>query len=161
MDDEPVERGKKGGEVMMKLMNDEGTDFSGEVVLQIALMLEMINAAHLIAFRLDRILGNNGLKSQLIRERKLALAEAQKAARRVVSQFNVAFEGVFDQASKGESLRHDAINSHSVDIIETLLEYYNVVEVNDSNRERVKKSIRRLKGAGYPISEIMEYYSKV
>lgn len=146
---------------MMKLMNDEGTDFSGEVVLQIALMLEMINAAHLIAFRLDRILGNNGLKSQLIRERKLALAEAQKAARRVVSQFNVAFEGVFDQASKGESLRHDAINSHSVDIIETLLEYYNVVEVNDSNRERVKKSIRRLKGAGYPISEIMEYYSKV
>lgn len=146
---------------MMKLMNDEGTDFSGEVVLQIALMLEMINAAHLIAFRLDRILGNNGLKSQLIRERKLALAEAQKAARRVVSQFNVAFEGVFDQASKGESLRHDAVNSHSVDIIETLLEYYNVVEVNDSNRERVKKSIRRLKGAGYPISEIMEYYSKV
>lgn len=146
---------------MMKLMNDEGTDFSGEVVLQIALMLEMINAAHLIAFRLDRILGNNGLKSRLIRERKLALAEAQKAARRVVSQFNVAFEGVFDQASKGESLRHDAINSHSVDIIETLLEYYNVVEVNDSNRERVKKSIRRLKGAGYPISEIMEYYSKV
>lgn len=161
MDDEPAERGKKGGEEMMKLMNDEGTDFSGEVVLQIALMLEMINAAHLIAFRLDRILGNNGLKSQLIRERKLALAEAQKAARRVVSQFNVAFEGVFDQASKGESLRHDAINSHSVDIIETLLEYYNVVEVNDSNRERVKKSIRRLKGAGYPISEIMEYYSKV
>ena len=146
---------------MMKLMNDEGTDFSGEVVLQIALMLEMINAAHLIAFRLDRILGNNGLKSRLICERKLALAEAQKAARRVVSQFNVAFEGVFDQASKGESLRHDAINSHSVDIIETLLEYYNVVEVNDSNRERVKKSIRRLKGAGYPISEIMEYYSKV
>lgn len=146
---------------MMKLMNDEGTDFSGEVVLQIALMLEMINAAHLIAFRLDRILGNNGLKSQLIRERKLALAEAQKAARRVVSQFNVAFEGVFDQASKGESLRHDAINSHSVDIIETLLEYYNVVEVNDSNRERAKKAIRRLKGAGYPISEIMEYYSKV
>lgn len=161
MDNEPAERGKKGGEEMMKLMNDEGTDFSGEVVLQIALMLEMINAAHLIAFRLDRILGNNGLKSQLIRERKLALAEAQKAARRVVSQFNVAFEGVFDQASKGESLRHDAINSHSVDIIETLLEYYNVVEVNDSNRERVKKSIRRLKGAGYPISEIMEYYSKV
>ena len=84
---------------MMKLMNDEGTDFSGEVVLQIALMLEMINAAHLIAFRLDRILGNNGLKSQLIRERKLALAlaEAQKGCvavqRRIRGRVRSGVEG--------------------------------------------------------------------
>lgn len=146
---------------MIRLVNDEGTDFSNEVVIQIALMLEMINAAHLIAFRLDRILAGEGLKCMLIKERKLNLTEAQKAARRVVSQFNAAFEGVFDQAAKGEALRHDAINSHSVDVIEMLLEYYNVVEANDSNRDRVKKAIRRLQGAGYPVSEIMEYYDKL
>lgn len=145
----------------MDLLNADGTDFSNEVVLQIALMLEMINAAHLIAYRLDRILGNANLKSNLIRDRKLALSEAQKAARRVVAQFNAAFDGVFDKAAKGEALRHDAINSHSVDIIETMLEYYNVVEVNDGNRERVKKAIRKLQGAGYPISEMMEYYNKL
>lgn len=60
----------------------------------------------------------------------------------MVTQFNAAFDGVFDKAAKGEALRHDAINGHSVDIIETMLEYYNVVEVNDGNRERVKKAIR-------------------
>ena len=126
----------------MDLLNADGTDFSNEIVLQIALMLEMVNAAHLIAYRLDRILGNADLKSNLIRDRKLALSEAQKAARRVVTQFNAAFDGVFEKAAK-------------------MLEYYNVVEVNDGNRERVKKAIRKLQGAGYPISEMMEYYNKL
>lgn len=48
----------------MDLLNADGTDFSNEVVLLIALMLEMINAAHLIAYWLDRILGNANLKSK-------------------------------------------------------------------------------------------------
>lgn len=149
----------------MQIFSKDGKKFSTEVILQVAILLEGINAMSLIARRMDDTLQLFKFKENTFGKTRSALMTASKLMKKVITTLESCSEGylikaAYDTKNPDEvGDRWDTIMEHSNEIVQLLLLYQSRVDRNETNRDRIKRAIRKLApDEGYDIEEVVKIY---
>ena len=81
----------------MNILNKDKTDFSAEVLVQLAIMLECVYAAELIAYKVSGTLDRHGYVGTLFQRRKQCLNNARRKVEAIIRDLEVAFDETFDK----------------------------------------------------------------
>ena len=79
----------------MKLLADNKKDFSAEVMIQLAIMLEAVYAAEIIAYKVSRTLDTSGFVNTLFQKRKQKFRAGRQKIEGIIKDFEVAFDDTF------------------------------------------------------------------
>lgn len=149
----------------MRIFRNDRKDFSQEVILSVGILLEGINAMSLIARKMDDTLQIYKLKETTFNKTRKALYDASRMMKKVVETLESCSEQYLLKAACNTknpdeiAERWDTIMYHSNDIVQLLLLYQSRVDRNEGNRDRIKKSIRRLApDEGYDIEEVVDMF---
>ena len=146
----------------MNILNKDKTDFSAEVLVQLAIMLECVYAAELIAYTVSGTLDRNGYVGTLFQRRKQCLNNARRKVEAIIRDLEVAFDETFDKIAgcQGDAVdRVDFLQAMANDIVELLLIYFARTDGDMQKKRQMKKALLNFKPVkGIDLDAIMEYY---
>lgn len=146
----------------MKLLNEDNTDFSNEIMVQLAIMLECTYAAELIAYRVSRDLDNSRIKETLFQKKKQLFNRARTKTQEIIRDLEVSLDGTFADIQKRNFERFgntDYVQGLANDILQVLLIYYARSDGDPETRKRMKKALANFKpNPEIDLGELMKYY---
>lgn len=146
----------------MNILNKDKTDFSAEVLVQLAIMLEYVYAAELIAYKVSGTLDRNGYVGTLFQRRKQCLNNARRKVEAIIRDLEVAFDETFDKIAgcQGEAMeRTDFLQAMANDVVELLLIYFARSDGDMVKKQNMKKALLNFKPVkGIDLDAIMDYY---
>ena len=146
----------------MNILNKDKTDFSAEVLVQLAIMLECVYAAELIAYKVSATLDRNGYVGTLFQRRKQCLNNARRKVEAIIRDLEVAFDETFDKIAgcQGDAVdRTDFLQAMANDVVELLLIYFARSDGDMQKKQNMKKALINFKPVkGIDLDAIMEYY---
>ena len=146
----------------MDIINKNKTDFSAEILVQLAIMLEAVYAAEIIAYKVSNTLDHNGYVGTLFQRKKQCLNNARKKIESIIRDLEYAFDKTFDDIvyRPGETIsRTDFVQAMANDVVQLLLIYFGRSDGDMERKDKMKKALLNFK----PIKEVdldalMEYY---
>lgn len=146
----------------MKLLNEDRTDFSNEIMVQLAIMLECTYAAELIAYRVSRDLDNSGIKNTLFQKKKQLFNQARRKTQEIIRDLEVSLDGTFADIQRKNLEKFDGtdyVHGLANDILQLLLIYYARSDGDPETRKRMKKALANFKpNPEIDLTELMKYY---
>ena len=146
----------------MNILNKDKTDFSAEVLVQLAIMLECVYAAELIAYKVSGPLDRNGYVGTLFQRRKQCLNNARRKVEAIIRDLEVAFDETFDKIAgcQGDAVdRVDFLQAMANDVVELLLIYFARSDGDMIKKQNMKKALLNFKPVkGIDLEAIMDYY---
>lgn len=146
----------------MNILNKDKTDFSAEVLVQLAIMLECVYAAELIAYKVSGTLDRHGYVGTLFQRRKQCLNNARRKVEAIIRDLEVAFDETFDKIAgcQGEAMeRTDFLQAMANDVVELLLIYFARSDGDMIKKQNMKKALLNFKPVkNIDLDAIMEYY---
>ena len=146
----------------MNILNKDKTDFSSEVLVQLAIMLECVYAAELIAYKVSATLDRHGYVGTLFQRRKQCLNSARRKVEAIIRDLEVAFDETFDKIAgcQGDAVdRTDFLQAMANDIVELLLIYFARSDGDMVKKQNMKKALLNFKPVnGIDLEAIMDYY---
>ena len=146
----------------MNILNKDKTDFSAEVLVQLAIMLECVYAAELIAYKVGGTLDRNGYVGTLFQRRKQCLNNARRKVEAIIRDLEVAFDETFDKIAgcQGDAVdRVDFLQAMANDVVELLLIYFARSDGDMVKKQNMKKALLNFKPVkGIDLDAIMDYY---
>lgn len=131
------------------LFNEEGTDFSNEYIILMAMCLEFLNAAEMICYGVSRKCENSGYKDTFFQNKKMAISESKKCWDRCAKLIDVNFKETMDKISnkipEQASLTYDSMLWLAKDIIRLSLDYHSRCDSSLEKREKIHKAIMNFK----------------
>ena len=146
----------------MNILNKDKTDFSAEVLVQLAIMLERVYAAELIAYKVSGTLDRNGYVGTLFQRRKQCLNNARRKVEAIIRDLEVAFDETFDKIAgcQGDAVdRVDFLQAMANDVVELLLIYFARSDGDMVKKQNMKKALLNFKPVkNIDLDAIMDYY---
>ena len=146
----------------MNILNKDKTDFSAEVLVQLAIMLECVYASELIAYKVSGTLDRNGYVGTLFQRRKQCLNNARRKVEAIIRDLEVAFDETFDKIAgcQGDAVdRVDFLQAMANDVVELLLIYFARSDGDMVKKQNMKKALLNFKPVkGIDLDAIMDYY---
>ena len=146
----------------MNILNKDKTDFSAEVLVQLAIMLECVYAAELIAYKVSSTLDRNGYVGTLFQRRKQCLNNARRKVEAIIRDLEVAFDETFDKIAgcQGDAVdRVDFLQAMANDVVELLLIYFARSDGDMVKKQNMKKALLNFKPVkNIDLEAIMDYY---
>ena len=146
----------------MNILNKDKTDFSAEVLVQLAIMLLCVYASELIAYKVSGTLDRNGYVGTLFQRRKQCLNNARRKVEAIIRDLEVAFDETFDKIAgcQGDAVdRVDFLQAMANDVVELLLIYFARSDGDMVKKQNMKKALLNFKPVkGIDLDAIMEYY---
>ena len=146
----------------MNILNKDKTDFSAEVLVQLAIMLECVYAAELIACKVSGTLDRNGYVGTLFQRRKQCLNNARRKVEAIIRDLEVAFDETFDKIAgcQGDAVdRVDFLQAMANDVVELLLIYFARSDGDMVKKQNMKKALLNFKPVkNIDLDAIMDYY---
>ena len=146
----------------MNILNKDKTDFSAEVLVQLAIMLECVYSAELIAYKVSGTLDRNGYVGTLFQRRKQCLNNARRKVEAIIRDLEVAFDETFDKIAgcQGDAVdRVDFLQAMANDVVELLLIYFARTDGDMVKKQNMKKALLNFKPVkGIDLEAIMDYY---
>ena len=146
----------------MNILNKDKTDFSAEVLVQLAIMLECVYAAELIAYKVSDTLDRHSYVGTLFQRRKQCLNNARRKVEAIIRDLEVAFDETFDKIAgcQGEAIeRTDFLQAMANDVVELLLIYFARSDGDMVKKQNMKKALLNFKPVkGIDLDAIMDYY---
>ena len=146
----------------MNILNKDKTDFSAEVLVQLAIMLECVYAAALIAYKVSGTLDRHGYVGTLFQRRKQCLNNARRKVEAIIRDLEVAFDETFDKIAgcQGDAVdRVDFLQAMANDVVELLLIYFARTDGDMVKKQNMKKALLNFKAVkNIDLDAIMDYY---
>lgn len=146
----------------MNILNENKVDFSNEIMIQLAIMLEAVYAAEIIGYKVSRTLDSSGFINSLFQKRKQKFRAGRQKIESLIKDFEVAFDDTFDRiiARPGEEmLRANHLQLIANDIVQLLLIYHSRGDGNQDKKDQMKKALMNFKPLDdIDLDAIMEYY---
>lgn len=146
----------------MKLLADNKKDFSAEVMIQLAIMLEAVYAAEIIAYKVSRTLDTSGFVNSIFQKRKQKFRAGRQKIEGIIKDFEVAFDETFDRiiAKPGEEMmRANHLHLIANDIVQLLLIYHSRGDGDQDKKDQMKRALRNFKPLkDIDLDAIMKYY---
>lgn len=148
----------------MKIYNNDHTDFSYEVMIQLAVMLHCVMSAEIIAYRMDGLLRFMGDNGNLFSVKKDVLKSIRLDIKRALDKMEKAFDGTFDKICNNDpgkaAFRHDFIMERANEIVQLLLIYYSRIDGQPDRNRNIQKAIMNFKPAdcAVDVTEVLKYY---
>ena len=147
----------------MKLLNEQGTDFSREVLIQLAICLNIVWAAEIICYKVARTLDASGYISSLFQKRKQSFNKARTGLQTIIRDLETAFDGTFDRivnkVDGKECMTQDYLQGTANDVVELLLIYYMRGDGDQDRKDKMKKALMRFKPVkDFDVDALAEYY---
>lgn len=146
----------------MNILNENKVDFSNEIMIQLAIMLEAVYAAEIIGYKVSRTLDSSGFINSLFQKRKQKFRAGRQKIESLIKDFEVAFDDTFDRiiARPGEEmLRANHLQLIANDIVQLLLIYHSRGDGNQDKKDQMKKALMNFKPLDdIDLDAIMKYY---
>ena len=146
----------------MNILNENKVDFSNEIMIQLAIMLEAVYAAEIIGYKESRTLDSSGFINSLFQKRKQKFRAGRQKIESLIKDFEVAFDDTFDRiiARPGEEmLRANHLQLIANDIVQLLLIYHSRGDGNQDKKDQMKKALMNFKPLDdIDLDAIMKYY---
>ena len=146
----------------MNILNENKVDFSNEIMIQLAIMLEAVYAAEIIGYKVSRTLDTSGFVNSLFQKRKQKFRAGRQKIESLIKDFEVAFDDTFDRiiARPGEEmLRANHLQLIANDIVQLLLIYHSRGDGNQDKKDQMKKALMNFKPLDdIDLDAIMKYY---
>lgn len=146
----------------MNILNENKVDFSNEIMIQLAIMLEAVYAAEIIGYKVSRTLDSSGFINSLFQKRKQKFRAGRQKIEGLIKDFEVAFDDTFDRiiARPGkEMLRANHLQLIANDIVQLLLIYHSRGDGNQDKKDQMKKALMNFKPLDdIDLDAIMKYY---
>lgn len=150
----------------MKLLNDTNTDLSNEMIVQLAIVLEMVLGAEIICYRCARSFDAINAKGIFFQEKKRSINNARKSIENCISQLEMGFDGMFEKVWNKipgqQAKRCDAMQWLANDVIKLLLIYYSRADSDIEKRKRMQKALLNFKPdaeTSFNLDEMLKYYN--
>ena len=146
----------------MNILNKDKTDFSAEILVQLAIILLAVYAAELIAYKVSGTLDRNGYVGTLFQRRKQCLNNARRKVEAIIRDLEVAFDETFDKIAgcQGDAVdRVDFLQAMANDVVELLLIYFARTDGDMVKKQNMKKALLNFKPVkNIDLDAIMDYY---
>lgn len=148
----------------MKIYNNDHTDFSDEVMLQLALMYHCVMSAEIIGYRMDGLLQFMGEKGNTFGQKKVHLRETGLLLKRAVQNLEKYLDDDFGKICSADArqsgLRHDFLMERANEIVQLLLIYYSRIDGQPEKNRAIQKAIMNFKPSdlAVDIREVLKYY---
>lgn len=146
----------------MKILNQLNTDFSEEVILQLALMMDCVMAAELVAYKVSRTLDDKGIKNSLFQMKRKKFNDARRKLQDILRNLEVSFDGVMDNVTHNAIKKYnqpDVLQVRGNDVLQMLLIYSARCDGSPEKAEAMKKALRNFKAdPEIDLAEIEKYY---
>ena len=146
----------------MNILNENKVDFSNEIMIQLAIMLEAVYAAEIIGYKVSRTLDSSGFINSLFQKRKQKFRAGRQKIESLIKDFEVAFDDTFDRiiARPGEEmLRANHLQLIANDIVQLLLIYHSRGDGDQDKKDQMKRALRNFKPLkDIDLDAIMKYY---
>ncbi len=146
----------------MNILNENKVDFSNEIMIQLAIMLEAVYAAEIIGYKVSRTLDSSGFINSLFQKRKQKFRAGRQKIESLIKDFEVAFDDTFDRiiSRPGEEmLRANHLQLIANDIVQLLLIYHSRGDGNQDKKDQMKKALMNFKPLDdIDLDAIMKYY---
>lgn len=148
----------------MELLNEQKTDFSNEVIIQLAICLEAVYAAEIICYKVADTLDRSGYINSLFQKRKQDYRKARTMIQDVISKLEVAFDQTFDnivyKKDGSERMRAHHVQGTANDLVQLLLIYFARGDGDPEKKDRMKKALLNFKPTlDIDLDAIMKYYN--
>lgn len=148
----------------MDIVNKDGSDFSQEVIVQLAICLEAVYAAEIICYRVSDTLDRSGYINSLFQKRKQTYNKARRMLQDVISNLEVAFDNTFDnivyKEDGEERMRADHVHGTANDLVQLLLIYFARGDGDQDKKDKMKKALMNFKPTlDIDLDAIMKYYN--
>lgn len=150
----------------MKLINDEGTDFSNEILVQLEICLLLLNSADYMCNRLSAAFKSIGQTRTFFSRKKQVVNECAARMKKIVLDLDKEFSGTFDSIWNkvpGQELeRYEAIEWLTADTLKLMLIYNSRLCDNLEKHERMQKALLNFKpdeGVPFDLDEMLRFYN--
>lgn len=150
------------------LLNEKKTDLSNEMLLQVALILEMQNVCEMMCYAMAREFDRSGYKDTFFQRKKQALTEIktcfERAARLINCNFDETLQKIWNKAALNNETEavYDAVQWLSMDTLRLLLIYHSRCDADWTKRERIHKAILNFKPdekVTFDLDGLLKYYN--
>ena len=146
----------------MNILNKDKTDFSAEVLVQLAMILVCVYASGLTAYKVSGTLDRHGYVGTLFQRRKQCLNNARRKVEAIIRDLEVAFDETFDKIAgcQGDAVdRVDFLQAMANDVVELLLIYFARTDGDMQKKQNMKKALLNFKPVnGIDLEAIKDYY---
>lgn len=148
----------------MNVLNKTKDDLSNEMMVQLAIVLDAVYAAEIIAYRVAMTMDNNDIVDSLFQKRKQCFRQARQDIEKVIHNLEISFDHTFDDIigrENGEELmRADLLLARANDVVQ-LLNIYNCRCDGDwDKRDKMKKALLNFKpNPEIDLESIRKYYN--
>lgn len=147
----------------MDIVNKDKSDFSLEVMVQLAICLEAVYAAEIICYRMADRLDHSNYINTLFQRRKQSFNKARKMLQEIIRNLEIAFDDTFSNITgkkDGNDIkRADFLHGTANDIVELLLIYFARGDGDQTKKDNMKKALMNFKpNLDIDLDAIMKFY---
>lgn len=148
----------------MKIYNKDHTDFSDEIMLQLALLYHCVMSSEIIAYRMDGLLQMYHERNNTFGRKKQILRDTRLLMKRVITNMERYFDDDFGRICSADpeasGLRHDFLMERSNEIIQLLLIYYSRIDGQMEKNKAIQKALLNFKPSdiAVDIKDVLKYY---